>query len=97
MTSRLAFCLALALVAGCLVLGFADGALAADPFGSIVTKANDARDQLVTIGKAAIGVVIAALFILAAFGRVQWYWVGCAVVAGAGLVGIEAIQGWINA
>ena len=37
------------------------------------------------------------LFIMAAFGRVQWYWVGMAIVAGAGLTGIDAIQAWINA
>lgn len=73
-----------------------DPSLAQDPFGSITTKANQTRDHLVTIGQAVIGVVAAALFIMAAFGRVQWYWVGMAVVAGAGLTGIDAIQAWVN-
>jgi hypothetical protein len=79
------------------VLWLIEPSLAQDPFGSITTKANQTRDHLVRIGQAVIGVVAAALFIMAAFGRVQWYWVGMAVVAGAGLTGIGAIQTWLNA
>jgi hypothetical protein len=92
--SRLLACVVVvAIVSLCLI----DPSLAQDPFGSITTKANQTRDHLVTIGQAVIGVVAAALFIMAAFGRVQWYWVGMAIVAGAGLTGIDAIQAWINA
>lgn len=87
---------AIALFSAFVVLSIADPSFAQDPFGSITTKANQTRDHLVTIGQAVIGVVAAALFIMAAFGRVQWYWVGSAVLAGAGLTGIDAIQAWIN-
>ncbi|WP_162915200.1 TrbC/VirB2 family protein [Desertibaculum subflavum] len=89
--------LACAIVAALICISLIDASLAQDPFGSITTKANQTRDHLVTIGQAVIGVVAAALFIMAAFGRVQWYWVGMAIVAGAGLTGIDAIQAWINA
>lgn len=74
-----------------------NGALAADPFGSIVTKAEDARNQLVTIGQAVTGLMAAVLLVLAMSGRVAWKWVVCVVAAGAGLTGLDAITEWINA
>lgn len=69
---------------------------AAGPLDGIANKANDARDQIITVGKAFIGVVAAVLFVLAATGRVAWMWVGMVVVAGAGLQGLQAIQTWLN-
>ncbi len=89
--------LLLGVLVSIVVLCLIEPSFAQDPFGSITTKANQTRDHLVRIGQAVIGVVAAAIFILAAFGRVQWYWVGMAVVAGAGLTGIGAIQTWLNA
>jgi len=89
--------LLLGVVVSVATLCLIEPSFAQDPFGSITTKANQTRDHLVRIGQAVIGVVAAALFIMAAFGRVQWYWVGMAVVAGAGLTGIDAIQSWLNA
>jgi hypothetical protein len=68
----------------------------AGPFDSITNKANDARDQVINIGKAFIGLVAAVLFVLAATGKVSWYWVGMVVVAGAGLQGLQSIQSWLN-
>ena len=68
----------------------------AGPFDAITNKANDARDQVVSIGKAFVGLVAAVLFVLAATGRVSWYWVGMVVVAGAGLQGLQSIQAWLN-
>lgn len=73
-----------------------NGAWADDPFGSIVTKAEDARNQLITIGQAVTGLMAAVLLILAMSGRVAWKWVICVVGAGAGLTGLDAIQTWIN-
>ncbi len=93
MNSQVASLLVFAALAAVVLV---EPAFAQDPFGSITTKANETRDHLVTIGQAVIGVVAAALFIMAAFGKVQWYWVGMAVVAGAGLTGLDAIQTWIN-
>jgi hypothetical protein len=84
----------LALVAVVLVI---DPALVyAGPLDSITNKANDARDQVVTVGKAFIGLVAAVLFVLAATGKVSWYWVGMVIIAGAGLTGLQAIQSWLN-
>jgi hypothetical protein len=68
----------------------------AGPLDSITNKANDARDQVVTVGKAFIGLVAAVLFVLAATGKVSWYWVGMVVIAGAGLQGLQSIQSWLN-
>jgi hypothetical protein len=68
----------------------------AGPLDSITNKANDARDQVVTVGKAFIGLVAAVLFVLAATGKVSWYWVGMVIIAGAGLQGLQAIQSWLN-
>lgn len=72
-------------------------ALAQDPFGSIVSKTDDARRQLVIIGQAVTGLMAAVLLVLAMSGRVAWKWVVCVVAAGAGLTGLDAIQQWINA
>lgn len=66
------------------------------PMGSVVTKTNEARDIVVTVGKAAVGLVAAVLFAMALAGRVAWHWVIMVVVAGAGLTGLDAIVGWIN-
>lgn len=66
------------------------------PMGSVVTKTNEARDIVVTVGKAAVGLVAAVLFAMALAGKVAWHWVIMVVVAGAGLTGLDAIVGWIN-
>lgn len=71
-------------------------ALAQDPFGSITSKAEETRDEMITIGQAVVGVVAAALFIMAIFGRVAWHWVGMAVVGAAGLSAVPTIQDWLN-
>lgn len=68
----------------------------AGPLDGIASKANDARDQIVIVGKAFIGVVAAVLFVLAATGKVAWMWVGMVVVAGAGLQSLSMIQTWLN-
>lgn len=68
----------------------------AGPLDSIATKGNDARDQLITVGKALIGVITVALFIMAAAGKVPWMWVGMVVVAGAGLTAVPTIQSWLT-
>ena len=68
----------------------------AGPLDGIASKANDARDQIVIVGKAFIGVVAAVLFVLAATGKVAWMWVGMVVVAGAGLQSLTTIQAWLN-
>jgi hypothetical protein len=68
----------------------------AGPLDGIASKANDARDQIVIVGKAFIGVVAAVLFVLAATGKVAWMWVGMVVVAGAGLQSLSMIQSWLN-
>jgi len=89
-----------ALLGALVILAFvvaSDPALAQDPFGSIVTKTESARDQLVTIGQAVTGLMAAVLLVLAMSGRVAWKWVICVVAAGAGLTGLDAIQEWINA
>ncbi len=67
------------------------------PFDSIVTKTESARDQIITIGQAVTGLMAAVLLVLAMGGRVAWKWVICVVAAGAGLTGLDAIQTWINA
>lgn len=89
-----------ALLGALVILAFVTGqnaALAADPFGSIVDKTEQARDQLVTIGQAVTGLMAAVLLVLAMSGRVAWKWVVCVVAAGAGLTGLDAITEWINA
>ena len=68
----------------------------AGPLDSIASKGNDARDQLITVGKAFIGLITAALFIMAAAGKVPWMWVGMVVVAGAGLTAVPTIQAWLT-
>jgi hypothetical protein len=68
----------------------------AGPLDSIASKGNDARDQLITVGKAFIGLVTVALFIMAAAGKVPWMWVGMLVVAGAGLTAVPTIQAWLT-
>ena len=68
----------------------------AGPLDSIASKGNDARDQLITVGKAFIGLVTVALFIMAAAGKVPWMWVGMVVVAGAGLTAVPTIQAWLT-
>ncbi|MDB5406356.1 MAG: hypothetical protein JWL84_1268 [Rhodospirillales bacterium] len=68
----------------------------AGPLDSIASKGNDARDQLITVGKAFIGVVTVALFIMAAAGKVPWMWVGMVIIAGAGLTAVPTIQSWLN-
>src|SRR5258707_14246783 len=68
----------------------------AGPLDGIASKANDARDQIIVVGKAFIGVVAAVLFVLAATGKVAWMWVGMVVVAGAGLQSLTIIQTWLN-
>jgi hypothetical protein len=68
----------------------------AGPLDSIASKGNDARDQLITVGKAFIGLITAALFIMAAAGKVPWMWVGMVIVAGAGLTAVPTIQAWLT-
>jgi len=68
----------------------------AGPLDSIASKGNDARDQLITVGKAFIGLITVALFIMAAAGKVPWMWVGMVVVAGAGLTAVPTIQTWLT-
>jgi len=68
----------------------------AGPLDSIASKGNDARDQLITVGKAFIGLITVALFIMAAAGKVPWMWVGMVVVAGAGLTAVPTIQAWLT-
>ena len=68
----------------------------AGPLDSIASKGNDARDQLITVGKAFIGVITVALFIMAAAGKVPWMWVGMVIIAGAGLTAVPTIQSWLN-
>jgi hypothetical protein len=68
----------------------------AGPLDAIASKGNDARDQLITVGKAFIGLITAALFIMAAAGKVPWMWVGMVVVAGAGLTAVPTIQAWLT-
>jgi hypothetical protein len=72
------------------------GSALAGPLDSIASKGNDARDQLITVGKAFIGLITAALFIMAAAGKVPWMWVGMVVVAGAGLTAVPTIQAWLT-
>jgi hypothetical protein len=74
---------------------FASHALAG-PLDGIASKGLDARDQLITVGKALIGVITVVLFIMAAMGKVPWMWVGMVVVAGAGLSAVPTIQSWLN-
>src|SRR5450432_3615423 len=81
-----------ALVAAVLI-HFCEPSLAG-PLAGIASKANDARDQIIVVGKAFIGVVAAVLFVLAATGKVAWMWVGMVVVAGAGLQSLTMIQTW---
>ena|SRR6266571_231057 len=83
-----------ALVAAVLI--YFGEAASAGPLDGIASKANDARDQIVIVGKAFIGVVAAVLFVLAATGKVAWMWVGMVVVAGAGLQSLTMIQTWLN-
>ena len=66
------------------------------PMSSVVAKTNETRQMLVTIGKAAVGVIAAVLFLMALGGRVAWHWVIMVVVAGAGLTGLDSIVAWIN-
>jgi hypothetical protein len=68
----------------------------AGPLDSIASKGNDARDQLITVGKAFIGLITVALFIMAAAGKVPWMWVGMVIVAGAGLTAVPTIQSWLT-
>jgi hypothetical protein len=68
----------------------------AGPLDAIASKGNDARDQLITVGKAFICLITAALFIMAAAGKVPWMWVGMVVVAGAGLTAVPTIQAWLT-
>jgi hypothetical protein len=85
---------------GCLVTiapeAWAQLAGGGGPMGSVVTKTNEARDIVVTVGKAAVGLVAAVLFAMALAGKVAWHWVIMVVVAGAGLTGLDAIVSWIN-
>lgn len=88
---------AVVLFAAAMVLVIADPALAQiGPLDKLVTKGNDLKTQLINVGKMAAGLVSAVLLILALFGRVAWKWVICAVVATAGLTGIDALQNWLN-
>src|SRR5438309_11896504 len=90
------FVLSLTAVAVAIVLLVDPTIVLAGPLDSITNKANDARDQVISVGKAFIGLVAAVLFVLAATGKVSWYWVGMVVVAGAGLQGLQSIQSWLN-
>jgi hypothetical protein len=98
MTTRPYAITAMALIAAAILLFWPEIiALAqAGPLDSIAQKGNDTRDQLITVGKAFIGVVTVALFILAAAGKVPWVWVGMVVIAGAGLSAVPTIQSWLN-
>jgi hypothetical protein len=87
---------AVALAVAAAVVFNADAVLAAGPLDAVARKGEDARDQIVMLGKVAIGIVAAVLFCLAAFGQVSWKWVMMVVVAGAGLQAIDSIQTWIN-
>lgn len=93
--SVVGLCLVLALLM-CGADAFAAFGSSGGPMSSVVTKTNEARDIVVTIGKAAVGLVAAVLFFLAIGGKVAWHWVIMVVVAGAGLTGLDAIVGWIN-
>jgi hypothetical protein len=68
----------------------------AGPLDAIASKGNDARDQLITVGKAFIGLITVVLFIMAAAGKVPWMWVGMVIVAGAGLTAVPTIQAWLT-
>ena len=94
---------AVLIASGALLLGLAMllwpdflGSALAGPLDSIALKGNDARDQLITVGKAFIGLITVALFIMAAAGKVPWMWVGMVVVAGAGLTAVPTIQAWLT-
>ena len=87
--------LACTVLAAAVLIYFGEPSLAG-PLDGIASKANDARDQIVVVGKAFIGVVAAVLFVLAATGKVAWMWVGMVVVAGAGLQSLTMIQTWLN-
>lgn len=92
--------LVLLALATALILSFSPHAWAqlagGGPMASVVTKTNEARDIVVGVGKAAVGLVAAILFVMALAGREAWHWVILTVVAGAGLTGIDAIVTWIN-
>jgi hypothetical protein len=87
---------ACALALAAVFLFDASAVMAAGPLDSVARKGEDARMQIVMLGKVAIGIVAAVLFCLAAFGQVAWKWVIMVVVAGAGLTGIDAVTSWIN-
>lgn len=89
---------ACALLVAAVVLFWPDLAsyASAGPLDSIASKGNDARDQLITVGKAFIGLITVALFIMAAAGKVPWMWVGMVIVAGAGLTAVPTIQSWLT-
>src|SRR5437588_2318131 len=89
-------CYALLLAAAVLAWPDFSAAVSAGPLDSIASKGNDARDQLITVGKAFIGLITVALFIMAAAGKVPWMWVGMVIVAGAGLTAVPTIQSWLT-
>ena len=93
--SAMLMALACAALVAAVLIYFGEPAFAG-PLDGIASKANDARDQIVIVGKAFIGVVAAVLFVLAATGKVAWMWVGMVVVAGAGLQSLTMIQTWLN-
>lgn len=94
--------LCLSLIAAAILLSAVDASdgmaqlIGNSPMSSVVAKTNETRQMLVSIGKAAVGVVAAILFLMALGGRVAWHWVIMVVVAGAGLTGLDSIVAWIN-
>ena len=69
---------------------------AGDPFASIADKGTELRDNLITIGNVAIGVIVVVLAILAVFGRVAWSWVITAFVGAVVLNLVVQVQSWLT-
>lgn len=69
---------------------------AGDPFASIASKGTELRDNLITLGNVAIGVIVVVLALLAVFGRVAWSWVIMAFVGAVVLNLVVQIQSWLT-
>ena len=67
-----------------------------NPMASVITKTNETTEMIVSVGKAATGLVAAILFMLALAGKAAWHWAIMAVIAAAGFTGLPAIQAWLN-
>ena len=75
------------------VLWIPDAWAFADP---IVTKVNDAADQIVRIGKGVIGVSLVFAVIIMALGHPQWKWFLYLLIAGICLTASGPLISWIN-